>query len=658
MPKPTTLRPSRVLGGSPLGQGGQILAFAVAPRAERLAVLGNHHVISVVDVAAGRIVASLPCQSALQFVAFDGDDHLLAWDHRGLVRLTLTGASRVVIDRPWGGPDAFRAQDVLLGGDTLVLLESRGYPPEATTRAQVYRGGAPVATIDYSLADHAAALGLADIGRSALVVNAAGLSPDGRRLVMVASVVGTFVGEHGEYVESTHGVVLIHDGDGRLLHVDAFVRGSVGLGNDLSYFPHKVAFSPDGRRFVTGRWPVRVFDSETGAVVSAEMQIGGQPVELREVIFLANGELAVAGERCVGRWSPGASEALAVHTFRERAFVLAMAATRTAIAVADDRALLLFSLPDLAPMHEAIGHTKSVSLLALDAPGASVASSDGASLIVWDAATGAPRFRIATRAWAGLAFSPDGRELMTPIDSMRPHVLDAGTGEVRAAGKAFATAIQWTERSPRCLHYEEVMRDDGCGAEIVVSDGREARETARFPGPYFRCVPALARDGRRALFWADTVAYAWDLERGRQLWSRPLDVCQAALSPDGAFALVTRIGGPPIVLDMTTGEQRFALTAAGDTISWAVAWSAAGDRLAVGSGGADVWLFDIDDPAAKQPRVRATRLQTDHRPQVASVAFSGDGMVLATGGAEGSVKVFELGPPEPFAPRPKTSRPA
>ena len=138
--------------------------------------------------------------------------------------------------------------------------------------------------------------------------------------------------------------------------------------------------------------------------------------------------------------------------------------------------------------------------------------------------------------------------------------------------------------------------------------------------------------------------------------SFPGGVSPVGLPPNDNYDRSLASDSPTIVLDMTTGEQRFALTAAGDTISWAVAWSAAGDRLAVGSDGADVWLFDIDDPAAKQPRVRATRLQTDHRPQVASVAYSGDGMVLATGGAEGSVKVFELGPPEPFAPRPKTSR--
>lgn len=325
-----------------------------------------------------------------------------------------------------------------------------------------------------------------------------------------------------------------------------------------------------------------------------------------------------------------------------------MAATRTAVAVADDSALLLFSLPDLAPMHEAIGHTKSVGLLALDAAGASVASSDGASLIVWDAATGAPRFRIAARSWAGLTFSPDGRELMTPIDSGRPHVLDASTGEVRVVGQAHAIAIQWTEESLKCVHYDEVMRDDGIGAEIIVSEGREAREAARFPGPYFRCVPALSRDGRRGLFWNDTTAYGWDLELGRPLWSRRLDLCQAALAPDGAFALVTRISGPPVVLDMLTGEPRFALAAAGDTISWAVAWSIVGNRLAVGGEGADVWVFEVDDPAAKKPQLRATLLQTDHRPQVSAVAFSGDGTVLATGGGEGSVKVFALGPSEPF----------
>lgn len=187
------------------------------------------------------------------------------------------------------------------------------------------------------------------------------------------------------------------------------------------------------------------------------------------------------------------------------------------------------------------------------------------------------------------------------------------------------------------LHHDEVDRDDQIAAELVMSAGREFREVRRSPAPYLRCVPALAADGRRALVWSDMMAHGWELERGALLWSRPHELVQAALSPDGARALVTRIGAPPAILDMATGDEQRVLKDLGDSISWAVAWSPRGERVAVGVDGGDVFVIDLGEPGAPP-----TRLITGHQPNVMTAAFSDDGKRLATGGAEGTVCVFDL----------------
>jgi WD40 repeat protein len=650
------LQPTRSLGDAPLAQGGQILALAFDPRGDRLAVLGNNHQLSLVDVAAGRITATIPCPSGQRFLAFEDDDRLLACDQRGVVRLTRDGERQLLIECPWG-LDEYRVQDVLVRGETIALIESRHHLPYEQFRARLHRGGDPLATIDYSPAQLAGPLALAADERVVLV-NAAALTPDGLRLVALASIMRTADGPHGQIAESIRGAVLIHDLGGRLLHAHAFAPGAGGHAGDSQYASDGLALAPDGRRFAVAQGRVWIFDLESGAVVYDDsLRVAGEPIEAQELTWLADGELLAAGERCVGRWSPGASEATHARFYRERAFVLALAASPGAVAVADDCALLLFSLPNLAPMHEAPGHAKSVGLLALDRTGATVASADGSSLIVWDSEARAPRFRLVARSWAGIAFSPDGAELMTPVDGHHPHVLGARSGEIRVVGPSMASAIQWPEQ-PVCLHYDEVVRDDKVVAEIVLMTGREAREVARMHAPYLRCIPALARDGRRALVWSDMTAYGWDLERREQLWQRPHELVQAALSPDGAFALVTRIAAPPAVLDMATGKIRFELDAAGDTLSWAVAWAPQHHRLAVGKDDGDVCVFELDDPAAKRPRIHCTLLKTGHRPRVASAAFSGDGTAIATGGAEGTIKLFTLPPIEelPGAPRRKWPR--
>lgn len=655
-----TLAPAGILGDAPLGQGGQIAALAVSPTGGRVAVLGNHHAISVVDVAAGQIAATLPCTSGTRFVAFADEERVLGFDHRGVVRLALDGTSEVVIARTPGTWDAPAVIDVLTGGEAIALVESRGTWPrdQVELRVQVFRDGAPLATITPALAEAAAGLGLAELEGCTMMINATALAPDGGALVTLATVIRAAGGPGSHDYAVVTGAVLIHATTGRLLRAQAVPHAAVELGNECMYFHRRIAFAPDGRRFATARGTVRVFDADTGeALAVTSLQVAGQPAQALAVAMLAGGELLAVTEGHIGRWTPGASEATAVRAFRERAFVLATAAGRELAAIGDDRALLLFSLPELRPIHEAVGHTKQVGSLAVDATGTQVASADGSSLIVWDVAAGRPKFRIASRCWTGMTFSPDGRELWTALDGVRPHVLDAETGEIRAVGAMPALALQWGEQV-KCLHCDEVVRGDEVVTDLVVGEGREARETARLRGPYLRCVPALSRDGRRALVWSDETAYGWDLERGVELWSRPLELVHATLSPDGAFALVTRIGSYPAVLDMATGDTRFSLPEVGRTLSWGVAWSAPGDRLAVCSDSEAVYVFEL----AGESKRDVIELSTGHRPAATAAAFSGDGTRLVTGGSEGSLRVFELGagplidasppPPPPRDPAP------
>jgi len=661
MPIHRTLDSHRVFGDDALSQGGQIFSPLFEPRGPRLALLGNDHTVGVFDPRAGRRLALLRLDNARFLLAWLDDARLLVDTSGGLVVVSLDGGPhrKISDERPLlevRVEDSFASAD----GSVVVRYEEHAAAALSAKRRWVRvldgQNGSDRSRFEIELAPIADAAELGELPKNAvLVVHGAVLSEDGTTLAAVASVQRIEQSElDGQPVQQIHpvaGLALAWDvRDGRLRAARHVPREAAYLGNDACYMRHaRMAFSPDGLTFASAGW---LFDARTCELRHERPLSSVQWESVDALAFVDGGRaLCTVTREQVALFDVATGERRASRKLDERVFVLGAAASDDAgvVAVVNDRSLLVFDLAELVPMHVAVGHTSAVRAVAVSPAGELVVSSDTSALIGWNARTGERLYRRASPAWPLIAFAPDGGSFVAPMGSQRPHLLDARTGEIlAAAADAHVTAISWSDAGRVVsMDYEEHDYPDGLGSIVHVYDGVEAQPVASARAPYLRCLPALSAQGRCALLHDDTFAYGWDLDAGSIRWRREIYVVCAAISPDGALCAAVVIGPANVVLlDMATGETVAELDIENDgTLSPAIAWSPALDRVAVGAG-ADVLVLELDRASlgAKRPRVHRTLLRAGHHPEASALSFSRDGLFLASGGTEGRVALFALGP--------------
>jgi geranylgeranyl transferase type-2 subunit beta len=252
-------------------------------------------------------------------------------------------------------------------------------------------------------------------------------------------------------------------------------------------------------------------------------------------------------------------------------------------------------------LRELKGHKDSVAAVAFNPDGETIATgSYDHRAILWNAETGDVRHELPGHRGGvmGVAFSPDGRTLATASIDGTLRLWDAASGESRK-----------TLRGHRSWVNAVAFSGDG---EWIVSG---------------------SSDGTVRVWSAATGASLRELRASRA------EVRSVAVSPDGKHLAAGIRYGTLVVWDTATWQERFRIEAhRGDV--WAVAFSPDGRRLA--SGGGD-WnrpgLVKLWDTGSGQP---AGSLQ--HTGEVLSVAFTPDGGQLAAGAAEGTVKLWHLGP--------------
>jgi serine/threonine protein kinase len=131
----------------------------------------------------------------------------------------------------------------------------------------------------------------------------------------------------------------------------------------------------------------------------------------------------------------------------------------------------------------------------------------------------------------------------------------------------------------------------------------------------------------------DRTARLWDIATGQTI--RTLTghgpMYQVAFSPDGALVATTGGNGPARLWDTASGGTLRTLTGG----AHAVAFSPDGTLLAASSGGGrSAWLWD----AATGQIVRTF---TGHTGSVLAVAFSPDGILLATSGSDNTARLWD-----------------
>ncbi|KAF7967836.1 hypothetical protein HWV62_32906 [Athelia sp. TMB] len=409
-----------------------------------------------------------------------------------------------------------------------------------------------------------------------------------------------------------------------------------------------VAFSPDGRRVVSGSWDetVRAWDAETGALIAAPFN--GHTASVYSVAFSPDGQWIASGSRdnsvCVWNAETGALIAgpFAGHTdwvnsvaFSPDGQRIASGSRDKSIRIWDPQTGALVA----GPFEE---RTSAVNAVVFSPDGRRIASGSGDDTVrVCDAETGAlvaGPFEGHTRTVYSVAFSPDGKLIASGSEDNSVRVWIAETGVLSVA--PFEGHTSWV--------YSVVFSSDGqriaSGSVDHTVRVWDVKSGALVAGPFqghtgwIRSV-AFSPDGQRIASGSfDKSVRVWRAE-SRVLPATPFEenagsISSAVISPDGRRVAATS-GGSVRVWDVETG----VLTAGpfeghtGDIRS--AAFSPDGQRIASGSFNGSVCVWDTQTGALVAGPFEG------HTQTVTSVAFSPDGRRIASGSYDDSIRVWD-----------------
>jgi eukaryotic-like serine/threonine-protein kinase len=425
------------------------------------------------------------------------------------------------------------------------------------------------------------------------------------------------------------------------------------------------AFSPDGRRIVTGEWANtgRVWDAVSGEQL---LVLNGGPAEvLYSVGFSRDGTHIISGStgsRSVHVWDAATGKEL----FRlqgHQSSVNSVAFSHDGQRIVAGEAGVALRVWDVAartPLHLLFGHTAGISTVAFSPDDSRMvsASRDGTAR-VWHGEAGwaFPVLRGHKGTVCCAAFSPDDSRIVTACSSWAntsdrtAKIWDAHTGEVIQVLRGHTDSVNSAAFDPSGMRIVTAS-DDQTVRVWDAATGAQRLELRGHKGD-ISCAE-FSPDGRRIVtasggFYSrpplshgsDHTVRIWDAITGAELLvisSPDTRIHCAAFSPDGTkLAIATGVyekkSGSAQVWDAVAG--RCLMTLSGHKhVVFSVAWDRTGSRIITASwdGTARIW----DSRSGKEV------LQLwEHDGWVHRAAFCPDGSRVVTASNDKTVRVWD-----------------
>jgi WD40 repeat protein len=412
---------------------------------------------------------------------------------------------------------------------------------------------------------------------------------------------------------------------------DATVRvWGVPAGNEIltlrghSGAVHGVAFSPDGKQLATAGHDrtVKVWDALTGREMARFL---AHTRSVHGVAFSPDGQRIASAslDRTVKVWDAvnGQGPLSFLGTWTGRA---PFAADSTRLVYTGlDRSLSTLKVWHAARGRETVtlaGHTKGISSAVFSPDGKRVASaSHDGTVKLWDATTAQEErtLRGHDREVLDVAFSPDGRRVASGGRDGSVRVWDSQSGQptfTLTGHTGRVGVVTYSLGGKRLVSIGD--------AHVKVWDAQTGQEIGNINIANHSHRAAFTRDVRRlAIFGGIETLTVWDLDTGKEILakkSKNSAILDAAFSPGGRWLATAELDGRVRVWDVQTGREALALKGH-NRVAYNVVFGQVDTALeALGSAGGGL------------------------SSAVMTVAFSPDGQRLASGGRDGTVKVWDV----------------
>jgi WD40 repeat protein len=433
------------------------------------------------------------------------------------------------------------------------------------------------------------------------------------------------------------------------------------LGEPLDSHCSNLAFSTDGKAVAAGEWDtgkVHVWDAKTGKEIAAWQAHTAQPKfagSATAVAFAADGKRLVTGGA-----DNGVRPVLVARGGADNVVRLWDAATGTAVrtfvghtgsihcfALSPDGRVLATGSADATTRLWEVATGKELHVLPGPGVLAAAFSPDGKTLLTgadgrihfWEVATGKALRELPGHRGdlTGIAFTPDGKQIISGGQDKVVRVRDAATGRDVHGFPGHAEGLRGVAFSPD----GQLLATAGCDRTLRLWSGtKEVRRLTVGAGERGVRDPTFAPDGKALAGTTDTHIHLWDAATGREVrkWEVVTDgiTCGLAFAPDGKSLASGGFGTAVRLWDPATGKE--LRRADGSSRTFSVTFSPDGKMLVAAGGSSQPASLRAWDPDSG--KALAGFPQSDY---LVAVAFSPGGTLLAGANVEdNTVRLWDV----------------